>query len=289
MLYPTRITNFIRTIIVLSLLACSFVGMAKPPVIHLQKGHQQIALFGTIHISTPEFIAMLDDAVAELSRADALAVEIDMTDMSIMPATAMALMEYGQLEGSSLSQVLGAKRVQAIEKLLGEGNLQDIQHFRPWVLAVQLIISQAEELGYDNKAIDDILVSKAKEQSISVISLEEPAEQLAVFGQLSMPEELQMIDEALSEDGLLELQQGVDLWKQRDTETAKKLLTAMQERNANLYKAIYQDRNLTMVDKIIAINADKHKLFVAVGALHLYGKYSLIELLQQHGYSLRED
>ncbi len=281
-----QIQKIVSFFIFFSILVCSKLW-AAPPVIHLQKGDKSVDLFATIHVSKPEFADALSAALANLSTADALAVEIDITDGTKLPAIAKSMMRHASLADNNLSQVLGEQRVQAIDALLGEAtSLQDIQHFRPWWIAIIMVLKQAEKLGYDNQAIDTLLIQHAKVNNIPVLSLETPDEQLAVFGALSLAEELALLDESLSEHAKTELQQTVAIWQHHDEKLAKQLLQQLQQRNSKLYQRIYQDRNIAMADKIVTVNQDKPHLFVGVGALHLYGEFSLIRLLQQKGYKI---
>jgi uncharacterized protein YbaP (TraB family) len=52
--------------------------------------------------------------------------------------------------------------------------------------------------------------------------------------------------------------------------------------------ALYNSRNLGMVDKIIAMLERGPTTFVAVGAGHLLGPTGVVELLQAKGYKLRK-
>ncbi len=281
-----QVQKIISFFILYSILVCSKLW-AAPPVIHLQKGDKSVDLFATIHASKPEFTDTLSAALTDLSSADALAVEFDITDSKKLPAIAKSMMQHASLTNKNLSQVLGEQRMQAIDALLGEeDSLQDIQHFRPWWIAIIVVLKQAEILGYDGEAIDTLLIQHAKANNIPVLSLETPDNQFSVFGALSLAEELALLDESLGEGAKTELQQTIAIWQHRDETLAKQLLQELQQRNKKLYQSIYQDRNIAMADKIVTFNQGKPHLFVGVGALHLYGEFSLIRLLQQKGYTI---
>jgi uncharacterized protein YbaP (TraB family) len=85
-----------------------------------------------------------------------------------------------------------------------------------------------------------------------------------------------------------DLQQIIDAWKTGDTKALEKLTLDAMRDYPQLHKKLLIDRNKQWVDKLQKLHASGKTVFVVVGAAHLVGKDSVIDLLNAKGVKTRQ-
>lgn len=271
-----------NTVLYLLTLLC-FAAAAEPDIIHLQKGEQHLDLFGTIHITKPEFLPLSNHVKQRLSAADALVVELDLTHQETLKETAQYMASLSVAPGQRTQDILDSEQLATFKATYGI-MAETMQSMRPWVIGVTTIMMRAKQLGFSDEAIDMVLIKLAKNKHIPVIALETVAEQFDVFDQLSPEEEKSFLISSFSDDLSQELAQTVAVWENNDIQAAQSLLDKSARETPELHQSIFIQRNRLMAERINRLNQDKPHLFIAVGALHLYGKESIITELNQRGY-----
>lgn len=274
-----------KIIALLTTLLLMTAAIAQPKAFHFTKGEQQLVLFGTIHLSKPNFFPLPASVLAALDQSDALALELDIYDPETLEATIKIVSTDGVLNNQTLVEVIGEERMEHLKEIAGSGAIM-FEQMRPWLISLNLPILQAMQMGYEDQAVDNYLADKAKANAIPVIALETAQEQFEVFLNMTPAEELALLDSVLSGEAKEQLEMLLPIWKYNDEKVAEKLLSQMQASLPTLFKRIITDRNHKMVERAIKLNADKKHLFVGVGAAHLYGKGGMINLLSEQGYRL---
>ncbi len=278
----------INYVIGLILLFITHLGIAAPQLITLQKGDKTISVFGTIHITKNEFFPLPDNVTNALRKADALAVEIDMTDSKTQSEMMQYMLGKGMLSSINLDTALSADEKAIIKNTLGQA-ANGMMKMRSWILASAILVARAKQLGFIDKSVDMYLTELAKSQKKSVLALEKMSEQTDVFDRLSAKEELNFLRDALNTDKEFQqtLQQTAQVWQKNDENTAQTLLGEVKEKMPNLYQAIFTRRNITMTKRIEKFNQQYPHLMVAIGALHLYGDNNVIQQLKDNGYVVK--
>jgi uncharacterized protein YbaP (TraB family) len=77
-------------------------------------------------------------------------------------------------------------------------------------------------------------------------------------------------------------------WRTGDTDELETLLSSEFERFPELYKPLTEDRNRVWVDKLVDMLDDDDDYLVVVGALHLVGRNSVVDLLRARGYDVEQ-
>lgn len=258
------------------------VAHAAPPVIHLQKGDKHIALFGTIHLTKPDYFPLPAEVTNALAQSDILAVELDMTAPETLQTVMTSMATLSAKPGETVKDLLSEEAYQRFKTLAGE-NAERLERFPPWLVAETLSLSRAEQLGFVDKSVDEALIHAAKSQKISVYALETVDEQLGVFDSVPIDEEKQILQTAIGDDFFEEMKRVQAIWENADAAAIDALLQKTQE-TPYLYQRLLSERNKAMAKRIIALTQDNNRVFVAIGALHLYGKDSVVQLLLDAGY-----
>ncbi len=118
--------------------------------------------------------------------------------------------------------------------------------------------------------------------------LETPAEQFAVLGGLPMAEQKRFLQMTLEESADLdeELEKVVAAWRAGDTTALAALLTEAYDDFPELYGPLTADRNRAWVKQLEPLLEDRDDYLVVVGALHLVGRDSVVDLLRRRGYDI---
>lgn len=241
------------------------------PAMDIFLSDKRFHLVGSMHMGTQEMVPLPSPLLLHLNRASALIVEADISNVT-SPFDIHATQ-------SPLEQRLSAQNHNRLTRICSELSLNsDTLALLPgWQIALILQAQQARLLGLrPDYGIDHQLLQAAKKRNLPVIELE------GVEAQLALLQALPDSGMSLLEDTLLHwhtharlLQAMVSWW----LETEPECLTALPEVfNSELNDTLIYQRNLRWRDALVLIPAGNY--VVAVGAMHLYGKKNIVELLR---------
>jgi uncharacterized protein len=169
-----------------------------------------------------------------------------------------------------------------------------IEGLQPWVVTSLIGKSVCEaKRAATNFTLDQSLVFQAQLSNVPVLGLETISEQLHVFADFSIEDEVKMMLDALSpqvphEDVLATL---INLYQQRRVTVALLLArkygnsAGLGHLNERFTTALLGKRNVNMAKRAAPL-IDKGQAFIAVGALHLAGDDGVVELLRKAGYQV---
>ena len=101
----------------------------------------------------------------------------------------------------------------------------------------------------------------------------------------------QTLEGLKSGDTLRETAGMIAAWKSGDAEGLAKILQEAASKDVGskkLMKLLLDDRNQGMAKKILGLLEEGKKLFIVVGAGHLSGANSIIELLEKQGLEVKQ-
>lgn len=245
---------------------------AWPAVDILLSGGQHLHLVGSIHMGTRDMSPLPSGLLKQLSRADALVVEADISghdspfaDLAIPPPLNERLTESQLAELERVAQEVGLSLA-----------MLDTQPL--WQIAMVLQATQAQRLGLrGDYGIDFQLLTLAKSRQLPVIELEGAESQVALLRQL--PEDgLLLLDDTLTHwhTNARLLQTMISWWL--DTPPSDTQLALPSTFSESLYDVLMHERNQAWRTRLQALPAGRY--VVAVGALHLYGEGNLPSLLK---------
>lgn len=161
--------------------------------------------------------------------------------------------------------------------------------YRPWMAALTLAMAEYERIGADAAfGVDSHFETRSHEDGKEVVGLESPAEQVAMFSGLQPEVEEALLAQTI-EDALGGGTYAVDLieaWRSGDADALEGLVFADVERFRAVYETLVWSRNRAWVDALIDLASDGEATFVLVGAGHLVGPGSLVELLRDRGLTV---
>lgn len=281
--------KLITSFLALSLAACGSAAPAKPakPALwKLSDPDTTIYLFGTVHVlpselkwRTPQF----DDVVGQ---AQELVLEI--SDNVDQAGVAQVYRRLATSPGLPpvLERVPADKRpqLQAMIDRLGLKSEQ-LNGLETWAVAVTLGATLYRDSGATPASgVENTLRASFADKTVS--SLETTEQQLGYFD--AMPEATQrkllvsMIDDSAT--ATADFRKMVAAWSSGNTAAIAKTFDDELKKAPEIAKVLIDNRNADWVDQLQKRMAKPGTVLVAVGAGHLAGKGSVVDLLQKRGY-----
>lgn len=255
-----------------------------------------VFLLGTIHVGTRSLYPLPAAVERAYGRSTALAVEADMTRQDAMLAAAgSAVFEPpDNLE----RHVPPALFKETIETLQSYGVPAEVgRGLKPHMLSMALTMFEVGRVGMDPAlGLDMHLLQRAHRDGKRVIELESAAQQLGMLD--AMPAESQVAMLETTVRGIRDKSLAADMeaiiaaWKNGDAEKMDEASTRDLDRmptsaSAPLRRALYEDRNQAMAERIAGLLTGTETILVAVGAGHLTGSTGLVERLRSRGFKLQ--
>jgi uncharacterized protein YbaP (TraB family) len=257
--------------------------------------HNTVYLLGSIHLlraADGGLPTVANDAYAD---AEQVVMEIDMDDENAEPMALLGAMQQAAMlpPGQTLRSVLGADYARVASQVEESGiTLEPFDGFAPWFVALTVMSLELAKRGFDPAlGVEQTLAARATSDRKPITGLETAQQQFAVLSSLPLTEQKRFLMMTLDEAGRMdeELDQLLAAWRTGDTQELETLLSAEFERFPELYKPLTEDRNRAWLGKIESmLDDDRDDYLVVVGALHLVGRNSVVDLLKARGYDVHQ-
>lgn len=264
-----------------------------------------VYLLGSLHFADSSFYPL--DSVIEntFDRSEELAVEIDISNDSIVHLIAEMGEKYGKLPDSlSLDSILPDSISYRLDSLCLSWMLPlgSFNRFKPWAAAMSIEAVGIMRMGYEDQlGIDRHFLARAHEAGKRVSSIETvegqvyalagigASDSLGLFYLSTLLREIAYQDSAVR--GLMRT------WKAGNDSlfrTFMNLDTLQLTPSDSLLKKqinelVYNSRNRSMAETISQYLADDRNIFVVVGAAHLAGNHeNVIDILRRKGFTVEQ-
>lgn len=257
-------------------------------------------LFGTMHTTAPDLVALSEPVKTALGQAKTVAVEIADANGAASQAAMIAYVTKNGLDMSGASlQGFAPEQVSEIKRRLGQAGMpeQIATVLKPWFLALTLEVSSCElkKMSEGKPTVDANVEAIGRENGADIVGLESVTEQLDAVSKVSDETSRKMIREAVARPDGGDDQQATTLALYRARRvgwyfamTKETFGEAMDLSSyADFVEGVVDRRNRLMAERMKPL-LDKGQALVAVGALHLPGKNGLVELLRADGYTLEK-
>ncbi|MEL6370920.1 MAG: TraB/GumN family protein [Pseudomonadota bacterium] len=265
-----------------------------PAMWHLTDDDSEVVLFGTFHI-LPEGVDWQTDAFTDaMARTETTITEADVASPEAQQQLMALVQQYGlNPPGTTLSSILGPERAGQLSAVAGDLGVPfaAIEPYRPWFAIISLSTLAMQKEGFDpTKGVEPIVLAKANEEGDAIDFLETAEYQIKALSSLDGPEMLANFDVSMGQfadfkaitDRLLEV------WTQGDIDALDaEFFGEMRATAPMAYDALIVDRNENWTTEIKEIMAGEGDYFIAVGAGHLAGPDSVVNMLNAEGYEVK--
>jgi hypothetical protein len=270
---------------------------AAPALWKIDGDKGDIYFFGSIHILPPDLAWQTPELEQALKAARKIHFEIDIDEAQNPQVMGDLVTRFGFLpQGSSLRRMLAPEyrsKLDTVARSLGL-SAEAMDRMRPWLAAITLTTLQATQQMTGKAAppapgetggADSRLWNWAKANGKERGTLETAESQIRLFADLSREQELQFLvvtlQQAASANRLVS--QLLNAWKDGKARQLDELLNRDMDKFPALRKALFDDRHVNWMPQIEAMMSEGDDHLVVVGAAHLVGRGSIIDMLRAKG------
>jgi uncharacterized protein YbaP (TraB family) len=246
-------------------------------------------LFGSIHVlpkdtnwRTPEF----DDILA---RAEQVYFEADIGPLGQITLVINSI-RMGFAAKTEWLATLSTEQQMKLEAAVTPLGLsvEQLAGYQPWLAEAMVEEKLIETLGYSpSLGVDPVLQGELPKEKKAYF--ETVGEQMALLGAHPLDKQVQRL--MVTVDGIADLpKQMADMtaaWVAGDTEALGKQIEDDPTMDESFTQALVLDRNGNWLKSIEGLLADNHQDLIVVGAGHLAGDGSLVDLLGQAGFTVK--
>ena len=253
----------------------------------------KIYLLGSLHLLKPNAYPLA--AAVEKAYADSRVIIFE-TDIAALqtPGVQAKLLELGIYPAEqNLLQNLDGNTRQQLEKKMSEIGLplEQFSRFKPWFVALTLTTLELQRMGYNpNYGIDVYFFNKASADGKEIGFLEPAEFQINQLGNMVEQDQYDFLSQTLNDLEVVNELAGdlVKSWKDGDADKLHELLSKSFKDYPHLHDRLLIQRNKNWAEQIEdALRKNKNVLFV-VGAGHLVGPESVVDLLKKKGYQVKQ-
>ena len=243
-------------------------------------------LFGTMHSGDPRVVQLPAAVQQAFDRVDNVTLEVELDPQALLTMVTALMLP----DGSSLESLIGPDLYQRSVQAMSAQGIPDtlVSGMKPWAVAVSLMTPPDQK----GAVLDQVLYQQALGSGKKVSGLETVAEQLALFDELPLADQVVLLKDTLDNlpDMVRLLAELQAAYLERDLKRLVEInASSLQDSNPRLVRDFNQkviiDRNHRMAERMQSrLHEGNH--FIAVGAMHLPGEEGLLALLSGQGYRI---
>jgi len=290
-----RVTAFLLLATALPVLgAGQFAATSQKPKHSLWKIEEKgntVYLLGSVHFLRETNYPLAEVINSAFEKSKIVAFETDMKNLE-SPEIQQKILAKAMLPADqSLKDLVSAETYSSLSKHLSEAGMPGMifDRLKPGLAALTLAVLELQKLGYDPEyGIDRHFQKRAEKAGKEFVALE------TVEFQVDLVTSFEKVEaEDLLKTTLKDLKRGQTIfgeltgaWEKGDFDKLEALLNESMREVPGLFKRMVTDRNKAWVPKIEELIRGKQPAIVIVGAGHLAGKDSVVDLLRTKGYKL---
>jgi uncharacterized protein YbaP (TraB family) len=244
-------------------------------------------VFGTIHVNDPRVAELPPPVTLALGRSRVFAMELA-TDIAIDPRV-LDLEQFR--DGRTLAALIGPEAYDSTRVLLAAQGVPEkaTVTMKPW--AAMMRVSRRKDAG-GSPGLDQLLLAQARAKRMKIVALEWVEEQIAAFDGIPMDSQVALLQHVLDHRDALEAwtEPTIVAWMKGDLAELARFGDRMGDRYPGIGRHYFQlDRHLirnrsVLMHHRLILPLRSGRVFVAVGAMHLYGANGLLAMLERDGY-----
>jgi hypothetical protein len=263
---------------------------ARPALWEVKDPDTTIYLFGTIHL-LPKNVqwrtAKFDEAIASSQQLVVETIIDEKNPAKLM--SAMASLGFANGLPPLVQRLPPAKRPALAAAIKKSGMpVQAFDRMKTWAAAFILLGNKFREMGLSG-GVEGVLRGDFIAQGKSLGELESNVEQLTFFDKLPEEAQRKLLEGAVEDNKAMNAEFGGMLaaWTRGDVKGIARTFDRDLSESPAMQQALIRQRNANWSKWIEQRMAQPGAVMIAVGAGHLAGKDSVIEMLKKDGYKIR--
>ena len=255
--------------------------------------NKAVFLLGSLHVLKSDTYPLAKTINEAYGRSQKVVFETDLAAM-MDPAVMAKMMAMGLYpEGQTLLQNIPEEMRSSLKKKMTDLGMpmEHFGRFRPWFMAVTLTALELQRLGFSPEyGIDVHFYGRAGSDQKEIGYLEPVDFQLDLLGKMNEQDQNAFLGQTLK-DLDVAAQMADDMlksWEKGDVDNLYAILFKSFEGYPQIENRLLGQRNIDWVKKIEAMIAEDKSIFIIVGAGHLIGPGSVVALLKEKGYKVKQ-
>ena len=264
---------------------------APPPdgmVWRVSGGKAPFFLAGSFHVLRAEDYPLPESYEKAWQEAQHLVMEIPAGEAK-QPAVQATMMEMAFLKNGQLRDQIAKETWTEITKWSKSTGYPAgaLDKMKPWMASLCIAIAAYEKLGFKSDlGLEHHFSARLEASGKSSEGLETTVDQLKLFEQIPAAMQEKMLKLAVVQATTMqqEMTAIADAWREGDAAALHQLMSRSFEGFPEIEKLLMADRNAAWMPRLEALLQGDRATMVLVGAAHLCGPGSVVELLEQKGY-----
>ena len=255
--------------------------------------NKAVYLLGSLHVLKSDAYPLPKAINEAYSLSQKVVFETDLAAMTD-PAVQGKMMAMGLYpEGQTLFQNIPDEMRSSLKKKMTELGMpmEHFGRFRPWFMAVTLTALELQRLGFSPEyGIDVHFYGRAGSDRKEIGYLEPVDFQLDLLGKMNKQDQHAFLGQTLK-DLDVAAQMADDMlknWQKGDVDNLYAILFKSFEGYPQIENRLLRRRNIDWLKKIEEMMAEDKNIFIVVGAGHLIGPGSVVALLKEKGYKVKQ-
>ena len=271
------------------------IGPNTPLMMWQNKNRRsQISIVGSVHSLKATLLPLPDPIDQAFEQSSHVVVETNVLQADDGSTSRAWLVDQLTLAPEqSLRSMLNDRNFEQLQKILRNTGLkfETLNRLKPAFAATNIVNARLDAFGFSRKwGMEQQFLERADFRTI--VSLETTKQQITLLAQTAMEIQLRILSESLVSDTELEsmVTSLVSAWWHGDDVAIENSFQDDSENSEayeNFQRNLLDKRNFQMADKIIELLDVPGHYFVLIGAAHLIGSNSIINILQERGITLQ--
>ncbi|MFV1994818.1 MAG: TraB/GumN family protein [Verrucomicrobiales bacterium] len=266
---------------------------SKAAVWRVQSPTSTLYLAGSVHLLRAEdhpLPSAYDEAYADAER---LYFEVDLGD-SMNLEKQVGLLGIGRYPaGETIRDHVGEETIELLDAYLDALGIGRVifESMKPGMLALTIASMEYLKLGaLPQLGVDYHFYMRAVKDGKAVDGFETSEFQLNLFDKLAPDQQERMLRETLEnlEESEKVSRDLIAAWRSGDIEAMAEILAQQVSEDRAIAKVLLFDRNRSWMGEIESLLRGSENAMVVVGAGHLVGSKSVVDLLEKRGYTVEQ-
>jgi uncharacterized protein YbaP (TraB family) len=260
----------------------------NPPLFLVEDGDSKGYLLGSVHMLPEGALPMPAAVEAAYDEAEVLAFELD---LDVAMASAQTMLMAG-MDEETVAAALSEEQKAAFDAYATPLGLPGgaLDRFEPWLASLTLATLTIQNAGITGEGVDAYFFNRAKADEKERVAFETVALQTAVFDDLATADQVALLMTGIEDEPSAAVEMFdamVAAWATGDDDALAAIMTDGMDATPALYDALLTTRNRAWVPQIEGLlGREREDTLVVVGAGHLVGEGSVVEMLRAAGYTV---